>query len=356
MIYKDFIDDLLDRLKLDNNVSNRVISGRRINQAYKDISNAADWVQLKRIGEILSVANYTDGQSTTTKDSRTVTGTGTWTVDMEGRYFKPSNSSNWYKIIKFVSASEITLETPIIEVGQTGDYTIWKRFYYLNSDVKKIMLFGSWQRDGQLEGKSEQWIQDHSQSIANTDVPENYSIYGADPFEFSYTGTASVTVNSDLMTGSGTAWLSNVTPGDIIEIGTLIYRVKRVESDTRIRMINSASSTLSNVSSTIRRDNPLGIQFNFTPDKAYVFPYSYQKRVFNMVNEAKDKPELDEDFDGAISDLAEATRMSDLKDDAAQYKLGLAMARIRDLKITKLLPDQRRTRQLIPRIISRRGY
>ena len=218
------------------------------------------------------------------------------------------------------------------------------------------MLFGDWNRDGELESKSEQWIQDHTRNISDVRVSENYSVYGSDPFENSYSeGTAAVTQDSDILTGTGTAWLDVITPGDIIEIGSQILRVKRVETDTSIRMLNFAKATLSTQTYVIRRDIPKGIEFNGNPDQAYVYPYSYQKRVYDMVNESKDRPELSEDFDLAILDLAEASRMQDLKDDSTLPKMQIAMARIRDLKMTQIT-NQPRYRQMVPFVRTRRGY
>lgn len=360
MLFGQFIDELASRLKLTiDDKTVRLTVGKKVNLSYKEIANSSDWADLNVTSEVRTIPNYVDGTISTVQNSRFVTGFNTvWTSAMEGRFFQPSNSTNWYKIIKVNSATSLTLLSPIIETSFTGTYKIWKRFYYLNSDVRRITLFGSWIQDGELEGKSQRWIQDHTTNISDPKVPENYSLYGTDPFESIYsTGNAGVTQNSDIMTGVGTAWLDNVGPGDRVEIGTQVLRVKRVESDTSIRLLNFAASTLPspNQAYTIKKDTPKGVQFYGTPDSAYIFPYSYQKRVFDMVNETRDRPELSEDFDLAILDLAEASRMADLKDDAAQTKLQIAMGRIRDLKVTQM-GDSPRYRQMIPFIRTRRGY
>ena len=52
MLYGQFIDDLAARLKqtvTDTGV--RTVLGRKVNQSYKEIANAYDWVDLKRTGE-----------------------------------------------------------------------------------------------------------------------------------------------------------------------------------------------------------------------------------------------------------------------------------------------------------------
>lgn len=357
MIFKNYIDDLADRLKqeaTDDKV--RTILGRKINQAYKEVANAADWPDLKRLSDVVTVQNYSTGIATTTQGSNIVTFSGS-TLDssMEGRYFKSQANNTWYTIAKVNSNLQITLSLPINEASQSGAFTIWKRFYPLNSDVRKISLFGEWIKDGELEGRSERWLGDHSANISNVSEIENYSLFGVNLFNTTYSiQTASVAQDSDVATGVNTFWLGNVTPGDIFEIGTQVLRVKRVETDTSIRLLNFAKSPLTD-SYTIRKDAQRTIQFYGNPNQAQVLPYSYQKRVYDMVNESKDRPELSDDFDLAILDMAEASRMMDLQDDSRLPKMQIAMARIRDLKLTQL-GDSPRYRQMIPRIPTRRSY
>ena len=359
MLYGKFIDELCDRLKQSKDDANtRLVIGRKVNLSYKEIANASDWIDLHITDELRTVPNYVTGQATVTQNSRTVnfSGSTVLTTDMQGRYFKLQGWDNWYKIIKVNTDTQLTLRNPVIEGSETKGFIIWKRFHYLNSDVRKIKFFGTWFRDGELESKSERYIHDHSSNISDTAVPDSYSLYGVDPyFSMYFDGTATVIQDSNVMTGTGTAWLDNVTPGDIVEIGGQVLRVGRVESDTSIILANLATSTLEGQQSyVIKRENPKGVQFFKAVDTAYILPYSYQRRVFDMVNE-KDRPLLSEDFDLAILDLAEASRMTDLKDSDAQVKLAIATARIRDLKMTQI-GDEPRYRQMVPYIRTRKGY
>lgn len=361
MLYGKFIDELIDRLKLNKAKSeDRVIAGRKICGAYKEIANVAtvNWEPLKRIGEVVTVSNYTTGTATITNGSRSVTfgGGAALTSAMEGRFFQPQGTSNWYRIVKVNSATDLTLYTPIIESSATGTYTIWKRYYYLPSEVRKIIDFGSWIRDGALMDRSNQAFQDKALNLSSTGDPIEFSMFGVDPFESSYTtGTISLTKDSDLATGASTAWLDNVTPGDILIVGTTTYRVKRVESDTSIRLLNFANATITSQTYTIRRESNLGFQLWYNPNQATVLPYYYVKRAYDLVNEDYDKPELPEEFDKAILDGAEADRLGDLNDPKAITKLQLYNARINDLKTTRYV-SQPRTVQLKPRIVSRGSY
>ena len=144
MDFKGLVNITLDKLQLDRtDPKHRLIGGDRVNLSYKEIGNNTDviWPYLKRTRDLLTAANYTTGTVTITQDSRTIRlSGGTWTDSMVGRYFKPQGSGNWYRIIAFVSASELTLEQPIIESSASGQtYTIWKRFYYFPSEVNFVI-------------------------------------------------------------------------------------------------------------------------------------------------------------------------------------------------------------------------
>ena len=361
MFYGKLIDELVSRLKLNPDTSNiRAIAGTKINNAYKEIGNITpvNWPELERYGEIITVPNYATGTVSITQNSRTVTGSNTvFTVDMEGRFFQPSGSANWYKIIKFVSATELTLLSPIIESSNSGlSYTIWKRFYYLPTEVGRIIQFGSWIRDGELTERTQNSLHSSNANLSLTGEPCEFSPYGVDPFEHTYsTGSVSLTKDNNLMTGSGTLWLNNVDAGDLVTVGNNRYRVKRVESDTSIRLINYASADASAETYTINKEQNIGFQLWWNPDSAYLLPYRFRKRVFDMVNETYDSPELPEKFDKAILDGAEADRLADLDDGKWVNKQALYSARVRDLKNSQFVSNAP-SKQLRPRITNRGGY
>jgi hypothetical protein len=357
MLYGQLIDELIERMGLnEDDADRRAVAGRKINNAYKEIANNTnvDWKQLEKYGEIVTVPNYTTGTCTITNGSRTVTGAGTvFTSAMEGRFFKPERSSNWYRIVRVVSGTELTLFSSIIEDSGSGKtFTIWKRWYYLPSEVRRVLEFGSWIRDGKLTERSSQWLADGNPDMSNTGEPVEFSMFGVDPYTSEYTSGSNVTVteNSTLMTGVGTEWLSNVEPGDIVQISSQVLRVKRVESDTRIRLLNYATATITPESYKIQKNGNIGFQLWFNPNRQYILPFYYIKRAYDMVNETYDMPELPEDFDKAILDNAEADYLSSKKDSDWVNKQNLASARINDLKTNRYVstPRNRQMRPLIP--------
>lgn len=358
MLYGEFIDELIARVGETN--ADRNIFGRKINASYKEVANIAyvNWEPLKRYGEIVTVPNYTTGTCTITAASRTVTFSGSsLTSAMEGRFFQPQGSSNWYKIIKVVSSSQCTLYSPIVETTAGGQtFKIWKRYYYFPSEVRRVLDFGSWIRDGILTDRSNQYLADLDMNLSLEGDPTEFSMFGVDPFEGTYsTGTVALTTNSDLATGSGTSWLGNIEPGDSIQVGTITYHVKRVEADDSIRLLNFSTQTLTAQTYTVRRSQNLGFQLWYNPNQAIILPYYYIKRVYDMVNEDYDRMELPDEFDKAVLDGAEADRMTDVNDVRWVGKVQLYNARLNDLKSSRFV-SQPRTRQFRPLITDRGSY
>ena len=362
MIFGSFIDELCDRIKLDKKVLEyRTLAARKINKSYKEICNnsSINWQHLIRTGEIRTIENYITGTCNITVDSRTVTfgGAASITTAMEGRYFQPQDSKNWYRIRRRVSATECPLYSAIKEdTASSRTFTIWNRFYYFPSEVRKILEFGSWINDGIIRERSLHHIRELNSEISNTGEPEQFLMLGKNQFESSYTtGSVSLTEDDDLVTGSGTSWLDNVEEGDLFIVGKDRYHVKRVESDTRIRLINFAKSTVpSGTEYEIKKQDNLGFQLFLNPNDTYIFPYTYIKRVYDMVNEDEDSTEVPEEFDPAILDLAEADRLSDLDDSKWINKQALARARINDLK--GMMTSVPRYKQFRPEINSRGAY
>ena len=339
MKFGDYIDDLIERVKIVDNDTNRAVAGRRINLTYTQVSNASNfnWAALKRYGEVVTTPNYTDGSVQVSLDGYTITGTGTtWTSSMEGRFFKVQGETHWHKIVRVESATSLIIQTPITRASASGlTYTIWRRFYYFSPEVRKILEFGSWIRNGTISPTCMRDLREGSVDISNAGEPEQFVFYGDSPFEYSYnTGTVAITKDTTLLEGSGTSWLSNVEPGDVLEIGDVEYRVKRVESDTRIRLLNAAKvSHAAGSAYTITRRNIVLFQLYFNPNSSYVLPYTYTKKAFDMVNEDEDEMELpSESFAEAVLTGAESKWERNKKDSSWTSIHNLFSSLVQDLK------------------------
>ena len=350
---------MADRLKVQNidDLDVRALLTRKINEGGKEVGRVADWDCLKVHGQFNCVTNYKTGTVTVTKDSRTIIGSGTdWTQSMVGRYFQSSAGQNWYRIIRFVSTTELTLETPVTEASGAGKkYIIWKRFYAVPSLYRKIKVLGKWFGAERVEQRDDQYLIDRSPQMTEGE-PTDAAESGSDQIESSYSdGTVSLTKDSNILTGSGTLWFNNADPGDRVNVGTRTFRVKRVESDTRIIMFNSSPTTIAsslNQAYTIEKDNPIIFQLYPVPDAGYVIPITGYMRILDLVNENKDRFPFPEEFDAAILDSAEAARMREL-DDAKWIQKQLELkGRIIDLK-AMMRPSVQRSRIMSPEIQSR---
>jgi hypothetical protein len=179
---------------------------------------------------------------------------------------------------------------------------------------------------------------------------------GVDAFTTDYTdGTITVPINSNVATGAGTSWLDNVAAGDIIKVLTLELRVKRVESDTRIILLNSAPQDINGETYIASEDNPLGFQLWYNANASYMLHYIGVKRVYDMINEDYDSPELPIEFETAIIDGTCGKRWKDNNDERWINQIALYSSEIQDLKANRFTSTPK-SRAMPPNIPTRGGY
>lgn len=335
---------------------------RYLNLAYKEVYRAHRWEYRKRTGQITIIPKYTTGTCTVTKfngtnesAARTVVFAGATLSDsMRGRYLKVSGSSKWHKIV-YISGSTAYLDTPIVDIESAGSLTfdIWKRFYYLKSDVEEVLDFGKW-GDGVLSYAPD--IQTKHTDISKTgSAPYEFNVYGVDPFnDLTYsTGTIQIPADSNVMTGTSTAWLSaGFDSGDIVEIGSNRYPINRVESDTRIILVNYQSEAVTAGSLyTLRKNNPLGIEIYNTTNAYNVLPYTYLAKPYDLIHVTKDYIALTDRFIQAIVSRAHYYAFNDAKDDRAITELKVYDGELLGLKSKVSVVNSRYT-QFAPKIPS----
>lgn len=281
--------DVAQSLSLDITDSTDLANLKRwINQAYKDVQEAYDWQWRYKWGIVQTVAVYTTGTVTVTEGSRTVTGSGTtFTSAMVGRYFKLNNQEETYKIISYTSGTSITIDVPFVETTTSGaSYTIFKVFHDLNTDVASeddiiYMENESWDKKmlkvGMNNAKSIiQWASEDSS-------PSKYSVSSLNRTASTYnTGTVSGTLATRTLTGSGTSWLDNVRPGDLVTISTDTYNVESIESDTSLTLVQKIATAASTSAYTITRNRVLQISFNGSPTHIENIRYLYLKATYDL--------------------------------------------------------------------------
>ena len=350
IFYGSLIDKLIFRFKgADKTLENvRNLSGIYINQSYKIVYRSHNWAYRKRSGSILLIPNYTTGTCTVTlfdgsneSSSRTVTFSGaTLTASMQGRYFRAKDSSFWHKIVSVnVSTNTIYLDTPIADISSASGLTfeIWKRFYYVKSEVDVVLGFGDWGGRSNLDYDPSSKFESHTSDTSDTGRTTQFSDFGVDPIESTYaTGTVSIPADSNVVTGVGTSWLSNADSGDIFVVNNLTFTIKRVETDTQIILHNFVKEEVTaGTAYEIKKDSPLGFQFYFNPDDYRVVPYSYLAKAPSMVHETKDFILLPDEFEDCILTRAEWMRMKDNDDVKYGQTVALYQGLLDSLKIKR---------------------
>lgn len=242
---------------------------------------------------ISTVAPYETGTVTVTNGSRTVTGSGTtFTAAMVNRKFRVGSANTYYRISAFVSATEVTLD--VAYVGTTASaqsYSISKDEYRLAPDLDQYKVLR------QLENKQvvvnlPATAFDLFEPAPTSEGSPRWSILRGSQLDTYTTGTLSGTLSAKTLTGSGTAWTSveGLGRGSKITIGSNVYIIRSVDSDTSITLYDDIAATVSGSAYTIHLDN-LIIQFHFIPDSAELIRYFYQRIPYPLIEDG-DIPDL----------------------------------------------------------------
>lgn len=312
---------------------------RYLNIAYKEVFLAHSWIYRKRSGQITIIPRYTTGtctvvafDGTNEASSKTVTFSGaTLTQFMVGRYFRVSGSDIWHKIMN-VTGSTAYLDSPVISVNGSGKtFEIWKRFYYVKSDVSEILDFGRWS-NGRLEYNPD-LLDRYTDISKESNTPSSFNAYGIDPFDdIDSTGTLTIDVNSNVAVGSGTTWLSDgYDTGDLLKVGQDFY-IKRIETNTRAILFNYVSDPINSISFTLKKNNPIGFEFYNSSDAYHVLPYDYLGRAYDLVHKTKDRILLPSNFIPAIVSRAQYYGMKDSNDTRYTTMLSIYNAELTVLK------------------------
>lgn len=304
-----------------SNPLNRENAKSYLNRATRDVYRAAHWNFRKKFGQIVLIPYYQTGSCAVTQydgtnesSSKIATFIGSsLTSNMVGRFLNFGDSENWYKII-YISGNDVYLDTPVIE--STGNYSfrIWKRFYYLKSDVDVLIEFYKWQGGSSITSKNEFEINDKYARIDSVGNIENFSLVGVDnQIDYVYSdGTISGEQNQNILTGSGTNFFGNVDNGDKVIVNGLEYEVLRVESNTRIALKNNLISTVESGSSYKSKKNvPIGVEFQYVPETYTVVQYSYLDLAHSMINENYDFFPMKEEYAQAVLSRAKSLKQQD---------------------------------------------
>lgn len=264
---------------------------RRINGIRADINSrfSGRWQSQYREGWLPLVAVYSTGTVACTVDSRTVTGSGTaWTSAMAGRKFLgPDNM--YYKIASVASTTSLILTEPYqsASVVSGGAYQIWKDEYVIHPEVFSIINFVNYVDPAIMNEQTNRMAAMSNPRATANETPRCFTVIGRKRVAGTYsTGTVSIPINSQTLTGSGTSWLDNLKPGYEITIGSYIYHVDTVDSDTQVTLVEYAVvAANAGTAYTAIGKNSLVIRF-LSPTSQTMVQYSYYSKIYSLVNDA----------------------------------------------------------------------
>lgn len=230
--YSEIINEVIRGLGLESeSVETRVRDSikLRINEAQDVVFYNEDWEWRKQTFYITTTAPYNTGTIALTQGSRTVTGTATgWTDKLKVGYIVVD--AKIYKIDAIISGTSLKLKAPFDKPTTSGkSYTIVFPNQMLDPNIAAIV---SVKRNGQD-------IACVQKSRLNTDIistgePSQCAMGDRTDEDYYNTNTVSVTQGSNTITGSSTAFSS--------EMEGMPFRVNEFSKSYTIRNVVSPTS------------------------------------------------------------------------------------------------------------------
>lgn len=300
MILEKALVELADRQK--NKARSKEfdeLATRKFNLANFEVGKSWDWPSLETYGS-LTVIPIVETTAVLTLGSQVVAIAGA-VASWKGRFFRVVGGNNLYRIVA-ASVGSITLDQPLLESGGQS-VEIDKRFYTLPPEVRKIIGFDN--LSDALVAMDNEGLRQTLRDYRNPFRQHSFSVNGTDKFLSDYSaGSLASTVDSNTFIGTGTSWLSEILPGDIVNFGSQDYRVRRVEADGTINSYNK-SLTKNDGAYTIVHDAPYTARIRGEFKESRIIPFVYIRHVYDLVSK-NDRTELTKDADLAILDFADA--------------------------------------------------
>jgi hypothetical protein len=269
-------------------VADKARALRRVNLVKNSLVSrfGGHWSANYREGWLPLVPLYETGTVTFTQDSRSVTGSGTaWTSAMAGRKILGPNSE-YYKIASVTNGTTLILSEEYQgETASGSSYHIWKDEYELYPDVHDVVDFINYGESSVMSEAFPMNLRNSYPKSTTAEGPRVFTALGRKGRSTAYaTGTVSGTSGTNTLTGSGTSWLSNLKPGYAITIGSTVYHVRNVNSDTEVELYQLLASSPSGATYSAVGKNALVVRFAF-PSSQQIVNYSYYCKDYPFVSD-----------------------------------------------------------------------
>lgn len=250
-----------------------------------------DWSFKKRGWAIRTYPQVTSGTCSVSNGSNSVTfSASVLSSPYVGGYFRVNGSvpESWYKIVA-QGGTTATLEIPYQGTTNTlATYEVRKLDYILPSEST-----GSVQMTDSMSAPIRvlSYLTRPTLIADSVGRPCSAVVWSSDSIGTTYTtGTISGSVDTRTITGSGTSWLTNVTPGDQLEIivanSTYKYNVRSVESDTSLTLYQFLRVAISaGTSYTARNQFGRIVRFQPSPNDEYVIPIYGARHIYPLAHD-----------------------------------------------------------------------
>jgi hypothetical protein len=288
-----------DIASIVNVSSQSALINRAIQRALDKMSGYTKWPFLMDTGHFTTFDDISAGDADVTNASRSVTsnnGSTSWDASVVQRKFRAAGETAFYRINSRASLTSITLEAPYQGTTATdGTYSIYQDEYLLNADVDMNHLARQIQTGRSLTELDTLDFDDLYPAPRTTGDPYYLIPIGRSRQGLVYsTGIVTASVGGTTIAGTSTAWLGEgaqgVSKGSRIRIGSDVYTIKSVDSDTQVTIYGTITTAVTSTTYEIFLDNIVA-QIYPIPDAARNIYYRYWRKPAPMENNW-DEPDM----------------------------------------------------------------
>lgn len=282
--FSELINEVIRALGLDSETIDPAVLTSiklRINEAQDVIFYDQDWEWRKRRFSKTTRAPYETGTISVTKNSRTVTGSGTtWTDSMKEGYVLLNGRD--YKISEIVNSTSLKLTSPFDKDTASGaSYKIIFPDITLNHEISAIT--NVWHNGSPITPKH---INKLSLFRTSTSLPLECAMAGGTIEDFYSVGTVAVTSGSSTVTGTGTTWTDSMEGRSFfVREFARMYTIKTVSSSTSLTLTeNYDGDDGTGKSYAIDPKGTQLLTFRDTPDDNYFIDIEALIKPVKLIN------------------------------------------------------------------------
>ena len=305
---------------------------------------------LKNTKRFATVAEYTTGTVSITKDTKALVGVGTtFTQDFVGRkfYIEDDDHDFEYEIASFTDTTHLTLKYDYLGTTVSGgSYVIFKDTYRLTRNFKVLATVFNLSDNNEMsvitKERMMEGFNDGSFDRKETDTPVRLALWDLTEDTYYSTGTVAVTSASAAIVGTNTVWTSDMIGMTFRVNGTSReYEISTVTDGTHLT-IDAVYEGTTNATATYAIDPP-GVQLvrlHRPPDEAQQIEYGYIYRLpmlvgnndvsripdhkaliygaywqlvlYDGMNGSMDEPTAKRNYNSALSDLGNIANKADV--------------------------------------------